>query len=109
MSLKHLIKRILLEYTEEETVISKKDDKRITFVYKKLNELFDSLIFERVPNNNIFYFKWFNSDGKVMFERNTWGTFWVEPNGCDDCSDNILLYCDSVIITFIIYKYDEKR
>lgn len=84
MSLKHLIKRILLEYTEEETVISKKDDKRITFVYKKLNELFDSLIFERVPNNNIFYFKWFNRDGKVMFERNTWGTFWVEPNGCDD-------------------------
>ena len=84
----------------QEMIIS--EDKKYDFLINRFDKIFKKLELVR-KYDDIFQYDWVTENGKKIFERNHWGTFWIY--GCDEYSTLSLL---PKIMELSFEEFEEK-
>jgi hypothetical protein len=61
------------------------EDRLSSFIHKYFDKVFDDLVLRYEYEDYPQQMDWINKDGKKIFERNTWGRFWIY--GCDEYNE----------------------
>ena len=61
------------------------EDRLSSFIHKYFDKVFDDLVLISKYEDHPQQMDWINKDGKKIFERNTWGRFWIY--GCDEYNE----------------------
>jgi hypothetical protein len=61
------------------------EDRLSSFIHKYFDNVFDDLALISKYKDHPQQINWINKDGKKIFERNTWGKFWIY--GCDEYNE----------------------
>ena len=61
------------------------EDRLSSFIHKYFDKVFDDLVLTYEYEDHPQQIDWINKDGKKIFERNTWGRFWIY--GCDEYNE----------------------
>jgi len=78
------------------------EDKKYDHLKNHFDKIFDNLELVKTEYD-IHQYNWINKDGKKIFERNHWGTFWIY--GCDEYSTLSLL---PKIMELSFEEFEEK-
>ena len=57
------------------------ESRKRDFIFKRFDNVFDKLTLVKTEED-IHQYNWIDENGKKVFERNDWGTFWIY--GCEE-------------------------